>query len=139
MRHPQYTLTRDHVHAHASYLLRTYLRLRDYGNCCPVTVLLTILLAAAARLSSIFATCKRLLHAPSYETVRQALLSNMPAAAELLAMDRLRDASGVPFDPATTRGNMSALVALAMPLKPNLPPGSTAYNISVDATNFAAR
>ena len=83
MRHPQYTLTRDHVHAHASYLLRTYLRLRDYGRCCPVTVLLTILLAAAARLSSIFATCKRLLHAPSAETVRQALANNMPAAAEL--------------------------------------------------------
>jgi AsmA-like C-terminal region/Protein of unknown function len=62
----------------------------------------------------------------------------VPAAAELLAMDRLRDASGVPFDPATTRGNMSALVALAMPLKPDLPPGSTAYNISVDATNFSA-
>ena len=62
----------------------------------------------------------------------------VPAAAELLATDRLRDASGVPFDPATTRGTMSALVALAMPLKPNLPPGSTAYNINVDATNFSA-
>ncbi len=62
----------------------------------------------------------------------------VPAAAELLAMDRLRDASGVPFDPATTRGNMSALVALGMPLRPDLPPGSTTYNISVDATNFAA-
>jgi hypothetical protein len=62
----------------------------------------------------------------------------VPAAAELLAMDRLRDASGVPFDPATTRGNMSALVALGMPLKPDLPPGSTSYNISVDATNFSA-
>ena len=62
----------------------------------------------------------------------------VPAAAELLAMDRLRDASGVPFDPATTRGNMSALVALAMPMKPDLPPGSTTYNISVDATSFSA-
>jgi hypothetical protein len=63
----------------------------------------------------------------------------VPAAAELLAMDRLRDASsGAPFDPATTRGNMSALVALAMPLKPDLPPGSTSYAISVDALNFSA-
>ena len=62
----------------------------------------------------------------------------VPAAAELLAMDRLRDASGVPFDPATTRGNMSALVALSMPLRPDLPPGTTTYNISVDATNFSA-
>ncbi|HUC50993.1 MAG TPA: DUF3971 domain-containing protein [Xanthobacteraceae bacterium] len=63
----------------------------------------------------------------------------VPAAAELLAMDRLRDASsGVPFDPATTHGTMSALVALTMPLRPDLPPGTTLYNISVDATNFSA-
>ena len=62
----------------------------------------------------------------------------VPAAAELLAMDRLRDAVGVPFDPATTHGTMSALVALAMPLKPDLPPGSTNYAITVDATNFSA-
>ena len=62
----------------------------------------------------------------------------VPAAAELLQMDRLRDASGAPFDPATTRGNMSALVALAMPLKPDLPPGSTNYAITVDALNFSA-
>ncbi|MFZ3360286.1 MAG: DUF3971 domain-containing protein [Xanthobacteraceae bacterium] len=60
------------------------------------------------------------------------------AAAELVAMDRLRDASGVPFDPATTHGTMSALVSLAMPLKPDLPPGSTNYAIAVDATNFSA-
>ena len=60
------------------------------------------------------------------------------AAVELLAMDRLRQASPVPFDPATTHGNLTALVALAMPLKPDLPPGSTNYAITVDATNFAA-
>ncbi len=62
----------------------------------------------------------------------------VPAAAELVAMDRLRDASGVPFDPATTRGTMSAQVTLGMPLKSDLPPGSTNYAIAVDATNFSA-
>jgi len=62
----------------------------------------------------------------------------VPAAAELLATDRLRDASGVPFDAAAVHGTMSALVALAMPLKPDLPPGSTNYAINVDATNFSA-
>jgi hypothetical protein len=62
----------------------------------------------------------------------------VPAAAELLTMERLRDASGAPFDPSTTRGNMAALVALAMPLKPDLPPGSTNYAITVDALNFSA-
>ena len=62
----------------------------------------------------------------------------VPAAAELLATDRLRDASGVPFDPATTRGTMSAQVQLSMPMKANLPAGTTQYAVAVDATNFSA-
>jgi hypothetical protein len=62
----------------------------------------------------------------------------VPAAAELLAMDRLREVAGAPFDPATTHGTMTAQVSLAMPLKPDLPPGSTNYAIAVDATNFSA-
>ena len=71
--------------------------------------------------------------------VRFKLEGPVPAAAELLQMDRLREASsGSPFDPSTTRGNMSALVALAMPLKPDLPPGTTNYAITVDALNFSA-
>jgi hypothetical protein len=61
----------------------------------------------------------------------------VPAAAELLAMDRLREVAAVPFDPATTHGTLSAQVALAMPLKPDLPPGATNYSIAVDATNFS--
>jgi hypothetical protein len=62
----------------------------------------------------------------------------VPAAAELLAMDRLREVAGAPFDPATTHGTLTAQVSLAMPLKPDLPPGSTNYAITVDATNFSA-
>ena len=76
-------------------------------------------------------------HAPP-ANVHFKLDGPVPAAVELLSMDRLRDAAQVPFDPATTHGTMSALVALAMPLKPDLPPGSTNYAITVDATNFAA-
>jgi Protein of unknown function len=71
--------------------------------------------------------------------VRFKLDGPVPAALELLGMDRLRDASaGVPFDPATTRGTMSANVTLGMPMKADLPPGSTNYAIAVDTTNFAA-
>ncbi len=76
-------------------------------------------------------------HAPPAH-VRFKLDGPVPAAAELLAMDRLRDASGAPFDPATTRGTMSAQVQLSMPLRPDLPPGATNYAITVDATNFSA-
>ena len=70
--------------------------------------------------------------------VRFKIDGPVPAAAELLAMDRLRDVAQAPFDPATTRGMMSAQVSLAMPLKPDLPPGSTNYSIVVDASNFSA-
>ena len=76
-------------------------------------------------------------HAPPAR-VHFKLDGPVPAAAELLALDRLRDASGVPFDPATTRGTMSAQVQLGMPLRSDLPPGSTQYAIAVDATNFSA-
>jgi len=61
-----------------------------------------------------------------------------PAAAELLALKRLREFSGAPFDPATTHGIVNAQVQLAMPLRPDLPKGSTDYNIAVDLTNFSA-
>jgi hypothetical protein len=62
----------------------------------------------------------------------------VPAAAELLALDRLRDFSGAPFDPATTRGNVSAQIQLAMPLRPDLPKGATNYDIAVELGNFTA-
>jgi hypothetical protein len=62
----------------------------------------------------------------------------VPAAAELLGLERLRDFSGAPVDPATSRGTITAQVTLNLPLKPDLPPGSTAYTISMDIANFAA-
>ncbi len=63
---------------------------------------------------------------------------SVPAAAELLAMDRLSEVAHAPFDPAKVHGTMTAQVSLAMPLRPDLPPGSTNYAIAVDATNFSA-
>jgi putative transposase len=83
MRQRQYTLTRDHVHAHAGELLTRHLRLRDYGRVCPVPVLLAVLFAACARLSSLYETCRRLLKAPGDETVRRALFATLPDFAEL--------------------------------------------------------
>ena len=60
------------------------------------------------------------------------------AAAELLALERLREFSGAPFDPAGVRGTLAAQVNLGMPLRPDLPPGSTDYDITVDLANFSA-
>ena len=62
----------------------------------------------------------------------------VPAVAELLALDRLREFSGAPFDPAGTRGTVTGQVQLGMPLRPDLPPGSTDYDIAVDISNFSA-
>ncbi|HEY6258965.1 MAG TPA: hypothetical protein VIY51_24575 [Xanthobacteraceae bacterium] len=60
------------------------------------------------------------------------------AAAELLSLERLRDFSGSPLDPATSRGNLSAQVSVGLPLKEDLPPGSSIYTINIDVANFAA-
>ena len=70
--------------------------------------------------------------------VRFRLDAPVPAVAELVALDRLQEFSGAPFDPALTRGTMSAQVNLGMPLRPDLPKGSTAYNIVADVANFSA-
>ena len=69
---------------------------------------------------------------------RFRLDGSVQAAAELLALERLREFSGSPLDAATSRGNLSAQVAVNLPLKEDLPPGSSVYTINMDVTNFAA-
>ena len=74
----QYILTSATVHHYATDLLLTHLALTDYGRSCPATTLLTVVFAACARLTSLFAAALGLRRAPSAETVRQALLANLP-------------------------------------------------------------
>jgi Protein of unknown function len=69
---------------------------------------------------------------------RFRLDGSVPAAAELLQSERLREYAGTPIDPATSRGTLTAQVALTMPLKQDLAPGSSAYTINLDVANFAA-
>lgn len=83
MRHPQYTVTRSEVHHHTQRRLEHHLHLADYSRKCTQQVLRSVVLAAAARLSSLFAACLRLAKAPSPETVRKALLATLPEQAEL--------------------------------------------------------
>jgi hypothetical protein len=70
--------------------------------------------------------------------VRFRLDGPVPAAAELLALERLRDFSGAPIDPASSRGTLSAQVTLGMALRDDLPPGATQYTVNMDLANFAA-
>jgi putative transposase len=74
----QSILTASAVQSFAAGLLRRHLRLHDYQRACPVSTLLAVLFTACARLGSLFAACAHLRNAPSHETVRQALHSNLP-------------------------------------------------------------
>ncbi len=70
--------------------------------------------------------------------VRFRLEGSVPAAVELLQMDRLRDVSDLPLDPTTSRGTITAHVTLGMPLKPDLSSASIDYAIAAEAANFSA-
>ena len=66
------------VHAHAATLIETHLEFRDHGHKCRATVLISILLFAAARMRSIFDACGRLRDSPSDQAVRDALVAMLP-------------------------------------------------------------
>jgi hypothetical protein len=69
--------------------------------------------------------------------VRMRIEGPVPAAAELLASDRLREASGSPLDPAGSKGTVTAQIALNLPIDPDMPKGAVKYNIVADIANFA--
>ena len=63
----------------------------------------------------------------------------MPAAAELLALERLREFSGAPFDPAgDARHGQRRRSTSACRCGPICRTGSTDYDIAVDLSNFSA-
>ena len=80
------------VHAHAATLIETHLRIQDFGHKCRGTVLIGILLFAAARMRSIFDACRRLRDAPSDQAVRDALVAVLP---EMNALGRRINAGPV--------------------------------------------
>src|SRR6478735_281119 len=77
------TVTPGLVHARARLCLGHYLRLPDFSARCSADVLWTVLLYAAARLTSLAAACVALLYAPSDTTLHDALCATLPAFAEL--------------------------------------------------------
>jgi len=83
MRRQQYTITARAIHEHAARLCQRHLRLADHGPKCTAGTLLTLLFYAAARMTSLAATCASLSAAPSDTAVRTALLATLPAIHEL--------------------------------------------------------
>ena len=75
---------------------------------------------------------------PSPARTRFRAEGTAEAAAELIAMERLRDASSVVLDPSTTKGNFVAQVALDYALTGTLTKENLNYVIDADLTNFSA-
>jgi putative transposase len=83
MRPPHRILDRRRVHRLAAEHLQAYLQFRDYKRETTARALWTLLLAAAARVTSLSDACGRLRDAPSDETARKALLATLPDYATL--------------------------------------------------------
>src|SRR5512132_4509748 len=83
MRPPHRILYRNQVHRLAAEHLQAHLKFKDYKRKTSAQILWSLLLAAAARITSLSDACQRLRDAPSDETVRQALLATLPDYAVL--------------------------------------------------------
>ena len=83
MRRKNFTLTAPQVHCCAAVVLQDHLKLGDHGPKCRASLLFTLLLYAAARITSLSDACKTLRDAPSDEAARLALIATLPDFAEL--------------------------------------------------------
>jgi Protein of unknown function len=75
---------------------------------------------------------------PSPAKVKFRIDGPVPAAAEILASDRLSEFSGTLVDPNSSKGTVSALVTLGLPIKRELTKADTTYTITADLSGFAA-
>ncbi len=83
MRPQDHILDSYQVHRAAAEHLQTHLQFQDYKRKTSARALWSLLLAAAARITSLSDACGRLRDAPSDETARKALLATLPDYAEL--------------------------------------------------------
>src|SRR5829696_8808387 len=83
MRPQNHILDSYQVHRLAAQHLQDHLQFKDYKRKTSASVLWSLLLAAAARITSLSDACGRLRDAPSDETARKALLATLPDYAEL--------------------------------------------------------
>jgi hypothetical protein len=75
---------------------------------------------------------------PSPARVKFRIDGPVPAAAEILASDRLSEFSGTLIDPNSSKGTVSAVVMLGLPIKRELTKADTTYAITADLGGFAA-
>ena len=75
---------------------------------------------------------------PSPARVKFRIDGPVPAAAEILASDRLSEFSGTLIDPNSSKGTVSAVVTLGLPIKRELTKADTTYTVTADLGGFAA-
>lgn len=75
---------------------------------------------------------------PAPARVKFRIDGPVPAAAEILASDRLSEFSGTLIDPNSSKGTVSALVTLGLPIKRELTKADTTYSVTADLGGFAA-
>jgi hypothetical protein len=75
---------------------------------------------------------------PAPARVKFRIDGPVPAAAEILASDRLSEFSGTLIDPNSSKGTVSALVTLGLPIKRALTKADTTYTITADLSGFSA-
>src|SRR6266704_6380596 len=75
---------------------------------------------------------------PAPARVKFRIEGPVPAVAEILASDRLSEFSGTLVDPNSSKGTVSAVVTLGLPIKRELTKADTTYAITADLGGFAA-
>jgi hypothetical protein len=75
---------------------------------------------------------------PSPARIKFRIDGPVPAAAEILASDRLSDFAGTLIDPNSSKGTVSAVITLALPVKGALTKADTTYTVAADLNGFAA-
>jgi AsmA-like C-terminal region/Protein of unknown function len=75
---------------------------------------------------------------PAPARVKFRMDGPVPAVAEILASDKLSEFSGTLVDPNASKGTVSAIVALGLPIKRELTRADTTYTITADLGGFGA-
>src|SRR3954454_3396177 len=75
---------------------------------------------------------------PSPSKVKFRVDASVPAAAEVLASDRISDLSGTLIDPNASKGTVAAIITLAMPVTGSMTKADTTYSVTADLAGFAA-
>ena len=83
MRKAKYTVTGKDVQEHTAALLQQKAGLQPSKGKCTLPVLIHLICAAAARLTSLYDACSQMNDAPSSEAARLALLATLPDYAQL--------------------------------------------------------